>query len=79
MIFLILPTLPLFLMSTGNFKQGHLMERKYNLRGISATLLILQEIGSTWCLTLPASALSSYEHLIVPDFNLEACNDCQTV
>ncbi len=55
------------------------MQRKYNLRGISATLIILQEVGSTWSLTLPASALPSYQHLIVPDFNLEACNDCQSI
>lgn len=65
--------------NTGNLNKGHPMPRKYNLRAISATLIILQEVGSTWQLTLPISALPSYEHLIVPDFNLEACNDCQSI
>lgn len=66
-------------MSIGNFKQGYSMKRQYHLRGISATLIILQEVNSTWHITLPVSSLPLYQHLIVPDFNEEACNDCQTV
>ncbi len=55
-------------MNIGNFKQGHTMRKRYyHLRGISARLFILQEVDSTWQLTLPISALLSYQHLIVPD------------
>jgi hypothetical protein len=46
--------------------------RQYNLRGISSKLVILQEVGTDWLVTIPAYVYPQYEHLVVPDFNEQA-------
>ena len=47
------------------------MTRQYNLIAQSATTALLQDIDSKAVITLPSYLLPSYEHLIVPIFNMD--------